>query len=238
MSDRAWVRAPAQRGQLRATITHGNVEHHHTPEPVNGTPKPYTSGEIANGWHDVLRPRDQLLNAYSPTQASEVVRKHLGGERVTVYHLTSFSALTGNALTTFLAALAFTFISTPNIILLPALVAFFVRIFKRAMFGRVTVPFARSLGTYSSSALRTFMQEAFFTPLVCSISAPIWPLFIEWPFLTFGSTYGFAGFSFFAVFAFMAAIPFFVAIPFMAFAIAFIALTMVIVGRIRRSWIG
>merc|ERR1712146_391203 len=101
MSVRAWVRAPTQRGRLRATFTHGNAEDHHTPEPVNGTSKPYTSVETASGWHDVLRQLDQLLTAYSPAQASEVVPKRLGGQRAIVYHLTSFNALAGNALTTF-----------------------------------------------------------------------------------------------------------------------------------------
>ena len=44
MSVRAWVRAPTERGQLRATITHRNAGHHHIPEPADGTPKPFTSG--------------------------------------------------------------------------------------------------------------------------------------------------------------------------------------------------
>ena len=100
MSVRAWVRAPTQRGQLRATITHRNAGHHHTPEPADGTPKPFTSGG------DMTFARVISFSPLTPPLRSDIkeaicgLRRHILIPVVVIYLSYACSLLDDNAIWT------------------------------------------------------------------------------------------------------------------------------------------
>merc|ERR1719437_106473 len=90
-----------------------------------------------------------------------------------------FSAATANALTTFLAGLAFTITTLPNISRLPAFVAGFVFTFNIARPGTVNLPV--DLTSFVATAARlasTFLQSAAFKPVAVAIAAvmPDWDM--------------------------------------------------------------
>merc|ERR1740120_276605 len=70
------------------------------------------------------------------------------------FQMLAFNAATGNAFTIFLAGFAFTMTTFPNTSRFPALVAGFVRIFKRAKPGTVNTPvFFTSHAVANASAI-------------------------------------------------------------------------------------
>merc|ERR1719456_1868151 len=103
------------------------------------------------------------------------VQTPLEKHRAQLYHLAQicfFNAATGNAFTTVFAGLAFTLVSLPNMILTPAFVAGFVRVFKRHRPGTVNTPvFFTSWVAMATTLLITSAQAFCFRP--CSVASAL-----------------------------------------------------------------
>merc|ERR1740116_814801 len=89
----------------------------------------------------------------------------------------AFSAATGNALTTFFAGLALMMQILPNISLLPALVAGFMRVLMRQRPGKVKTPvFLTSAVPISARLLRILLATAFFNSHFVARASAMAPL--------------------------------------------------------------